>query len=107
MRPGHHGLDLVFVYPGHGDHVYLDCNPRGLCRVNPAHHVFDPATGKTLLTKGPGGLFPGGRNLARPRYWRMLTEIPRFHRSARRLLAGPEDDRTLDQFLDNVEASWP
>lgn len=50
--------------------------------------------------KGPRGLFPGGHNLARPRFWRMLTEIPRFHRQARRLLAGPDDDRTLGDFLD-------
>ncbi|RYE75768.1 MAG: FAD-dependent oxidoreductase, partial [Myxococcales bacterium] len=49
---------------------------------------------------GPGGLFPRGSNLARPRFWRMLTEIPRFHRRARRLLDGPDDDRTLGQFLD-------
>lgn len=50
--------------------------------------------------KGPGGLFPRGRNTARPRFWRMLLEIPRFHRRARRLLAGPDDQRTLAEFLD-------
>ena len=31
--------------------------------MKPFHHVFDPATGKTLLTKGPGGLFPHHRGL--------------------------------------------
>ena len=31
--------------------------------MKPYHHVFDPATGKTLLTKGPGGLFPHHRGL--------------------------------------------
>lgn len=29
----------------------------------PYHHVFDPETGTTLLTKGPGGLFPHHRGV--------------------------------------------
>ena len=29
----------------------------------------------------------------------MLTEVPRFHRRARALLAGPDDERTLRRFL--------
>jgi predicted NAD/FAD-binding protein/DUF1365 family protein len=36
---------------------------------------------------GTRGLFPTAANLRRPGYLRMLTEIPRFHRRARRLLA--------------------
>jgi predicted NAD/FAD-binding protein/DUF1365 family protein len=35
---------------------------------------------------GASGLFPTWGNLARPAYLRMLVEIPRFHRMARRLL---------------------
>lgn len=66
--------------------------------------------------RGLPGLFPtiGSRppaNLARPRYLRMLAEVPRFHRQARRLLdaaenagekAGHEqagDELTLGEFL--------
>jgi predicted NAD/FAD-binding protein/DUF1365 family protein len=49
---------------------------------------------------GPRGLFPTWRNLSRPAYLRMLVEIPRFHRRARALLEGPDDDRTLREFLD-------
>lgn len=54
---------------------------------------------------GPRGLFPGGRHLRDPHHWRMLTEIPRFHRRARRLLrtadATPGGDlTTLGAFLD-------
>ncbi len=49
---------------------------------------------------GAAGLFPTGRNLARPAYLRMLTEIPRFHRAARRLLEEDGDDTTLRSFLD-------
>ena len=53
---------------------------------------------------GARGLFPTTAHLGRPAYLRMLTEIPRFHRRARRLLAqqGTEpagDDRTLRDFL--------
>ncbi|GAA3743953.1 putative NAD/FAD-binding protein [Spinactinospora alkalitolerans] len=39
--------------------------------------------------RGLRGLFPTAGNLARPRYLRMLGEIPRFHRAARRLLRTP------------------
>lgn len=51
---------------------------------------------------GRRGLFPAGaRNHHDPAYLRMLTEIPRFHRAARRLLASdPESAVTLAGFLD-------
>ena len=57
---------------------------------------------------GASGLFPSRANLRNPRYLRMLTEIPRFHRMARKLLATPEVstrsttdlDETLAQFLE-------
>lgn len=50
---------------------------------------------------GPQGLFGDRRNLRRPQYLRMLTEIPRFHRRARRLLAEESDeDQTLAEFLE-------
>jgi predicted NAD/FAD-binding protein len=46
--------------------------------------------------RGLAGLTPGlihGRGLDRARYLRMLTEIPRFHRAARRELARPDSAR--------------
>jgi predicted NAD/FAD-binding protein len=43
--------------------------------------------------RGLGGLFPHAANLARPAYGRMLAEVLRFHRHARRLLA---DERAGD-----------
>ena len=55
---------------------------------------------------GARGLFPTAANLREPRYLRMLAEIPRFHRQARRLLATPgaadprSDGTTLAEFLD-------
>ncbi|MDF1604316.1 FAD-dependent oxidoreductase [Nocardioides sp. YIM 152315] len=49
---------------------------------------------------GMRGLVPRLRNLADPAYLRMLAEIPRFHRQARRLMSRDGDDVTLRAFLD-------
>jgi uncharacterized protein len=51
--------------------------------------------------RGVGGLTPGLRR-GRARYLRMLSEVPRFHRAARCLLAapGPAPDQTLGEFLE-------
>ena len=52
--------------------------------------------------RGLGGLTPGLRR-GRGRYLRMLSEVPRFHRAARRLLAAapptPSPEQTLGEFL--------
>ena len=70
--------------------------------------VRDDATGLEYAgALGPRGLFPTRGNL-RPAYLRLLTEIPRFHRRARALLASgvstgstdvPPTDVTLREFL--------
>lgn len=44
------------------------------------------------------GLFPRAGNAVRGRYLRMLGEIPRFHRHARRLLRSGGDGVTLGEF---------
>ncbi|MGY5036604.1 NAD(P)/FAD-dependent oxidoreductase [Streptomyces sp. 900116325] len=49
--------------------------------------------------RGPRGLLGGG-NLRRGRHLRMLAEVPRFHRTARRLLASGDDTQTLGSFLE-------
>lgn len=55
---------------------------------------------------GPAGLFPTKRNYLRPAYLRMLTEIPRFHKRAKKLLAETSgsgdgtDGQTLAEFLE-------
>ncbi|MEU4094184.1 FAD-dependent oxidoreductase [Streptomyces sp. NPDC026673] len=51
--------------------------------------------------RGPAGIFAQPRNALRPAYLRMLAEVPRFHRLARRLLAegGSDDTTTLGEFL--------
>jgi len=68
--------------------------------------VRDEATGLEYAgALGPRGLFPTWRNVARPGFLRMLTEVPRFHRRARALLdddsRGAADDQTLRDFLDD------
>ncbi len=65
--------------------------------------VSDDATGLEWAgALGRRGLFPTSRNLRRPAYLRMLTEIPRFHRRAKSLLAddGAGGEQTLGAFLD-------
>jgi predicted NAD/FAD-binding protein len=51
--------------------------------------------------RGLAGLTPGFAHRGRARYLHMLTEIPRFHRAARRLLAAGDtpNDQTLGEFL--------
>lgn len=50
--------------------------------------------------RGPSGLLPQRASIRNRRYLRMLTEIPRFHRAARKLLAtGATDDAPLRDFL--------
>ena len=67
--------------------------------------VRDDASGLEYAgALGLRGLFPGGANLSNPAYLRLITEIPRFHRRARALLADPPEtfgrvDTTLRDFL--------
>jgi predicted NAD/FAD-binding protein/DUF1365 family protein len=64
--------------------------------------VRDETTGLEYAgALGLRGLFPTGRNLRRPGFLRMLTEVPRFHRRARALLDQPaaSGDQTLRDFL--------
>jgi predicted NAD/FAD-binding protein len=52
--------------------------------------------------RGLRGLFPVARRLRERRYLRMLTEVVRFHRRARALIASAKDrpEPTLSEFLD-------
>ncbi|MFF4139309.1 NAD(P)/FAD-dependent oxidoreductase [Streptomyces mirabilis] len=54
--------------------------------------------------RGVRGLLAQPRNTLRGPYLRMLAEVPRFHRAARRLLehGGTDDTRTLGEFLDEA-----
>ena len=66
--------------------------------------ISDDLTGLEWAgARGLFGVFPSPRHLFRPRYLRMLREIPRFHRAARALLEEadhiPATEVTLGQFL--------
>jgi predicted NAD/FAD-binding protein len=50
--------------------------------------------------RGVGGIIATARSLTRPAFLRMLTEVPRFHRAARRHLASGDDETTLGEFLE-------
>lgn len=50
--------------------------------------------------RGLSGLIAPTRSAARPRFLRLLGEVARFHRRARRSLAGPGNESTLREFLD-------
>ena len=49
--------------------------------------------------RGLSGLLPSMRTVSRWRYLRMLTEVVRFNRRARRLLADGSDELTVREFL--------
>jgi predicted NAD/FAD-binding protein len=63
--------------------------------------VSDAGTGVEYAgALGARGLFPTRAMLASGEHWRMLLEVPRFHRRARALLSAPDGpDRTLGEFL--------
>ncbi len=63
--------------------------------------VRDETTGLEYAgALGARGLFPSWRNAIDPRYLRMLTEITRFHRHARAVLVGHDDETTVSDFLE-------
>ncbi len=68
--------------------------------------ISDEATGLEWAgALGRKGVIPTAGHLTRPRYLRMLTEIPRFHRRAKAVLAAAEagdagSDTTLRVFLE-------
>lgn len=66
--------------------------------------VSDATTGVEWAgALGPRGLFARPSSLGSREHWRMLLEIPRFHRRARAVLAAADtaapDDQTLRDFL--------
>jgi uncharacterized protein len=59
-----------------------------------------PTVGFTYRASNVDTLFADRRNLANPTMWKMLSEIGRFYRRARQLLADPDPSVSLDEFLD-------
>ncbi len=59
-----------------------------------------PTSGFTYRASSINTLFADRRNVANPAMWRMLSDIGRFYRRAKQLLAEPEPSVSLDEFLD-------
>jgi predicted NAD/FAD-binding protein len=68
--------------------------------------ISDPATGIEFRTSNLNSLFAQRRNALRPSHLRLLTEIVRFSRAARRLVAG-ESPRPLRDRLPSAGDSEP
>ena len=68
--------------------------------------VSDERTGLEWRGSSWSTLFAQRRNLARPAFHRMLVDVARFSRAARRLLERPDADadKTLDEFV--AEGGW-
>jgi predicted NAD/FAD-binding protein len=49
--------------------------------------------------RGLSGLLPSARTVARPKYLRMLADVVRFHRRARKVLDGTDDTMTVRDFV--------
>lgn len=56
-------------------------------------------TGLEYCGRNWNGLLARRTNALDPRFWRMLLDLVRFYREAPRTLAGPDDGRTLGEFL--------
>ena len=64
-----------------------------------------PTRGFTYRATSPNTLFADRRNLLRPAMWRMLRDITRFYRAAKRVLDDGDDQTSLDEFLAEHEYS--
>ncbi len=98
------GVDTGFI-------VFNERHYPNLCRLfgalgvasHPSDMSFSVHCEATRFEYNPssvGQLLACGRNLLDPGHWRMMLDIVRFHRDARRLLDAGMDDRiTVERFL--------
>ena len=104
------GIDTGFI-------VFNEPNYPNLCRLfdmlgvesqasNMSFSVHCEATRFEYNPSSIGRMLACKRNLASPRHWRMLLDIVRFHRDARRLLdAGLDDRLTVGRYLADANYS--
>ncbi len=69
--------------------------------------VRDDRTGLEYNGHSLNTLFAQRRNLLRPRFYRMLADIWRFNREARRLVAAHRDETTVEEFVSRHGFSRP
>lgn len=80
---------------------------QGEVRPQPRHAQASAARGDTCEScglscaggRGPAGFLAQPRRLTDPRFLRTLTEVPRFHRAARRVLDDGDSAMTWGEFL--------
>jgi predicted NAD/FAD-binding protein len=117
-RPGGHAHTVEVEVGGQtlavdtGFLVYNERNYPGLIRLfdqlgvatkasDMSFGVSDDVSGIEWRGTSPSTVFAQRRNLARPAFLRMLADVVRFNRTARGLLAGPDDPtRSLADLLD-------
>ena len=67
--------------------------------------VSDGAGGFEYASRSPNGLFANRRHLATPAFHRMVSDLHRFHRAARRLLEGDDEYLSLSEWLEQQHFS--
>ncbi len=67
--------------------------------------VSDGAGGFEYASRSPNGLFANRRHLATPAFHRMVSDLHRFHRAARRLLEGDDESLSLSEWLEQQHFS--
>jgi predicted NAD/FAD-binding protein len=67
--------------------------------------VSDGVGGFEYASRSPNGLFANRRHLATPAFHRMVGDLHRFHRAARRLLEGDDEDLSLGEWLEQQHFS--
>jgi predicted NAD/FAD-binding protein len=104
-----HAVDTGFIvynertYPGFV--ALLDHLGVATKESNMSFSVSDERTGIEWRGTSPSTLFAQRRNLANPAFHRMLIDVARFNRAARRLVAGgPDPDLSLGEFL--ASGTW-
>ncbi|HEX9258275.1 MAG TPA: FAD-dependent oxidoreductase, partial [Acidimicrobiales bacterium] len=101
-----HAVDTGFIvynertYPGFVGmlgHLGVETKPS-----NMSFSVHDEATGLEWCGSSLATVFAQPRNLANPRFHRMLADVVRFNRAAREIVArGVGHDTTLGEFLES------
>ncbi|MEM9173856.1 MAG: FAD-dependent oxidoreductase [Myxococcota bacterium] len=99
-----HAIDTGFIVYNERNYPHFSALLRELdVETQPTRMTFGFRSARTGLEYSGSslrGLFAQRRNVFRPRFWSMLSEILRFFREARALLEAPRTSLSLGEFLD-------